>query len=199
LLPGVTARLSASTGLLVSTESTTDLSSGGTDIAIHDTTVTAGRANPIEVVLKVLCENCGSETLRHLIIVLNGFFDGLELHDICNRCKYFVLHNFSIVLDLHDRGLHVIAIPRENISTIEDFSTLLLNGGDTVLVHLDSGLSVKGAEKHAILERVSTLDCFVSRNHFLNKLVKNALMQKDTSHSGATLSGSTDACENASL
>jgi len=56
LLPGITARFSSTTSLLFSSESTTDFSTRCTDIAVNYTTVTASWANPVEIVLKVLCE-----------------------------------------------------------------------------------------------------------------------------------------------
>lgn len=57
LLPGVATRFAAASSLLLSTEGSTNLSSGRSNVAIDNTAVRAEGTNPAEVVLDVLRKN----------------------------------------------------------------------------------------------------------------------------------------------
>jgi hypothetical protein len=82
LLPAIATAFATSTSLLFSTKRTSNFSSVCRDVNIDDTTIRSSRANPLENLGWVGCEDRAGKTLSHIVVNMNSPIECLKT----NKC-----------------------------------------------------------------------------------------------------------------
>ena len=133
------------------------------------------------------------------VVVENCLLQGFELHHISHWSEEFVLYDFSVMRYSNYGWLNEISFLLEDIATDENLSSLFLNCCDTFFKTFDRVLSVERSNQDTLFKRVAQLNSLISSDHALYKFVVDRLVQKDSSHSGASLACGSNTCEHTCL
>lgn len=149
--------------------------------------------------LKVFREQSRAETLWYSVVHRDTLLQGLEFENVNNRAEELSLNDWSVVTDLNDCGLNVVAWSRDRLATIEDLASLLLNLFEAVNVGLNALLGVKRSDKGVRGHGVANSDAFVCLDHAGDKVIINRLVEDDAAQGGTTLAAGSHRCKNTAL
>ncbi|KAF1783560.1 HECT domain [Phytophthora cactorum] len=207
LLPCVTARLATATSLLLAAKSSTNLSTTGSDVDVHNATVRSQRSRPLEDCCLVLREQRRRQTLRDGVVLLNRLLKSLKLQRVQDRRKDFFLDDLSIVGDRNDCRLDEVAFAVDLLATGQNLSN---KQGVAMRTHVNTPTNtdeltlppwfliesipsslgvVQRATQNTILQRVSNLHVLVRRHKTLKELIVNIFVEEETTERRAALAG----------
>lgn len=105
------------------------------------------------------------------------------------------MHNFRIMVNLHNRRQHVVSIHViERFATVKDLATLFFDFFDAVEIFLNATFHVKWAKKRVVVQRIThpLLESRIRLDHAGHKVIVDVLVEEEASKSGASLTTSSD-------
>ncbi|TNN69096.1 hypothetical protein EYF80_020679 [Liparis tanakae] len=193
---GVTARLSSTSGMLLSTKGSSDLSSTCRNIDIHNTAVGSFGPEPAENSTHILGEDAAGQTLLDLVVPGKRLLFRLELEDVQYWDKGFGMDDGSVVSQPgDDGGLHVVSRSIDHLSSADHSATLLLGLLNSCQILIHSLFSVQRPVKGGGIPGVSDADLFVGLGEPLNYRVMKTLVQHQPSGGRAALASGSHRCK----
>lgn len=104
-----------------------------------------------------------------------------------------MLYDVCIMINLDNSWLNIVSL--DNVASSKNLATLLLDLLESFNVGVHSQLVVQRSHESLTVHRISNVDCLVSFDHSLHKVIIDRLMQEDSSQRCASLSTSTNSGE----
>ena len=93
--PAVAAAFASAAGVFLAAERAADLRAARADVHVGDAAIAAGRGDKLLGLAHFIRENCGAQTLRHGVVLLNCTFQIAIRNQIQDRRKRFFANNLE--------------------------------------------------------------------------------------------------------
>src|ERR1043166_866147 len=107
--PGVTAAFTPAAGLLFAAKGTADFGAAGADVDVGDAAIAAAAGQELLGFAEVVRENGRAESLRHFVVIGDGFVQRAIRNEVKDRSESFLMDYFEIVPGLDQAGAHITA------------------------------------------------------------------------------------------